>query len=181
MKLLIQLMDERAKVPTCELNSNGYDVFPLEETILKPNTTTLVDIGVAASPPEGHYIRIAMRSSYSKLGLIAGAGVVDWNYRGSIKVCVHCINRGPVKLSPDKAFAQLVIERCAAPEVVVVESLDETERGAGGFGSTDAANEAPAPEPRKKVVPKRNNGAATQLTELEKDTLKFLNNSGTLK
>lgn len=139
-QLKIKLLDSRAKVPLQKLNSNGYDLYPLENILVFPGDTMWVDTGIALAPPPGHYIRVAMRSGYSGKGLIAGAGIVDWNYRGPLKVCIHNVAKDSsfgIHLNPNIAFAQFVVERCANPPIKVVDTLDDTERGARGFGSTD--------------------------------------------
>jgi len=179
-ELQVQVLDPRATIPDQKLNANGYDLYPLESHKIRPGETVWVDTGIAAAPPEGHYIRVAMRSGYSGKGLIAGAGVVDWNYRGPLKVCVHCVSQKSVKLSPDTAFAQFVVERCANPPIRVVESLDETERGDRGFGSTDdqppQAEQPEVQQPIQRPRVLKHTQRSTDLTDDEKYNINLLNN-----
>jgi dUTP pyrophosphatase len=65
-----------------------------------------------------------------------GAGVIDSSYRGEVKVLLINNSVEPYSVSKGDRIAQLVMERCSNAEVQVVESLDETQRGDGGFGST---------------------------------------------
>lgn len=81
--------------------------------------------------------RIAPRSGLaSKHSISTGAGVIDADYRGPVKVLLF--NHGEVdyEIKEGDRIAQLVLERIYTPEVQEVEELDETVRGAGGFGST---------------------------------------------
>jgi len=162
--LQVQKLDSRATIPSRELDANGYDLYPLEPYTLARSETKWIDTGLAIAPPEGCYLRIAMRSGYGGKGLIAGAGVVDWNYRGPLKVLVHCFSKTPIELVPTKAFAQFVLEVCKTPPIVEVTELEETIRGSRGFGSTDKPAE---PQHKKSKFP-------AQLTVEEHQSLRQL-------
>ena len=87
----------------------------------------------------GHYGRVAPRSGLAyKYGIDVLAGVIDVSYRGEIKVilnnCTHC--DGFIVKKGDK-IAQLILEKCSTPQVRIVAELSDTDRGEGGFGSTD--------------------------------------------
>jgi len=141
--LKIKKLCPDAVVPERKLESNGYDLHSLKAHRIGPGETHWISTGLAVAPPKHTYIRVAMRSGMSGKGLIAGAGVVDVNYRGELKVCVHNVNHyNPIDITPDKAFAQFVCEVCKMPEVEVVKELDETKRGDRGFGSTDLISAA---------------------------------------
>jgi dUTP pyrophosphatase len=81
--------------------------------------------------------RIAPRSGLaSKHFIDTGAGVIDADYRGQVKVLLFNHNESDFEIKEGDRIAQLVLERIYTPEVVVVEELEESVRGAGGFGST---------------------------------------------
>ena len=81
--------------------------------------------------------RIAPRSGLaSKHFIDTGAGVIDADYRGQVKVLLFNHNEADFEIKEGDRVAQLVLERIATPEVVEVEELAESVRGAGGFGST---------------------------------------------
>lgn len=87
--------------------------------------------------PEGTYGRIAPRSGLaSKHFIDTGAGVIDSDYRGEVKVLLfnHASDDFPIKRGD--RVAQLVLERIYTPEIIEVTDLEESVRGAGGFGST---------------------------------------------
>lgn len=87
--------------------------------------------------PPGTYGRIAPRSGLaSKHFLDTGAGVIDADYRGEVKVLMFNFSEVDYDVKQGERVAQLVLERIVTPEVLVVEKLEESVRGAGGFGST---------------------------------------------
>ena len=97
----------------------------------------LIGTGLAFSIPVGNYGRIAPRSGLAvKNSIHVGAGVVDADYRGEVKVLLF--NHSDVEFSINEGdrIAQMIIEKYTLTELAEVENLGETERGAGGFGST---------------------------------------------
>jgi len=114
----------------------GYDLYALEDTTINCFQFKPVSTGVSIEIPAGHYGRVAPRSGLSvKHGVMVGAGVIDSDYRGEIKVALATLN-GVYEFKKGDRIAQLIIERIATPELVQVDSLDNTDRGDGGFGST---------------------------------------------
>ena len=87
--------------------------------------------------PEGHYGRVAPRSGLAVKNFIdVGAGVIDCDYRGALGVVLFNHSADDFHIKPGDRIAQLIIEKISTPDVVEVDDLDETARGAGGFGST---------------------------------------------
>lgn len=81
--------------------------------------------------------RVAPRSGLAaKHSIDTGAGVIDADYRGEVKVILFNFSETDFAIKEGDRIAQLVIERIYTPEVVVVEKLETSVRGAGGFGST---------------------------------------------
>ena len=98
----------------------------------------MYDTGIAVSPPEGYYIEIVSRSSMSKSGwmLANGVGIVDPSYRGSLKVAMVRILNGAPEPSLPFCLTQLVLRKAEYGTMNVVDDLENTSRGKGGFGST---------------------------------------------
>jgi dUTP pyrophosphatase len=71
-----------------------------------------------------------------KHGIVVMAGVIDADYRGPVKVALLNTSRERVEFSVGDRIAQLILEKIETPEIIVVEALDDTARGSGGFGST---------------------------------------------
>ncbi|XP_046689241.1 deoxyuridine 5'-triphosphate nucleotidohydrolase, mitochondrial-like [Homalodisca vitripennis] len=87
--------------------------------------------------PEGCYGRIAPRSGLTwKNGIDVGAGVIDEDYRGDVRVILFNHSDEPFTIEAGDRIAQLICEKIYYPELEEVQELDETNRGSGGFGST---------------------------------------------
>lgn len=97
------------------------------------------DISIAF--PHGFYARVAPRSGLAwKNSIDVGAGVIDVDYRGNVGVILFNHSDDDFKIAHGDRIAQLILERIITPDVVEVDELDETERNAGGFGSTGVAS-----------------------------------------
>ena len=114
----------------------GYDLYTIDEGRLIPKQTRLFDTGISFTVPEGTYGRIAPRSGLSKKGILVNAGVVDRDYTGPVKVMLHNLSDDMYQVKKNDRIAQLIIEKIATPMIEEVGSLEETDRGDGGFGST---------------------------------------------
>jgi dUTP pyrophosphatase len=136
--LRVQLLSSAACAPARHSAwAAGYDLASAEDATVPPQSWRLVDTGVAVAVPPGTYGRVAPRSGLSLRGTTVGAGVIDADYRGPVKVLLfnHHPTEGLSVRRGDR-IAQLVLEVIRTPEVAVVPDLDATERGAAGFGST---------------------------------------------
>ena len=93
--------------------------------------------------PDGTYGRVAPRSGLAwKNHIDVGAGVIDQDYRGNVGVVLFNHAEVDLEVTAGMRVAQLVLEKIMTPEIMEVDELDETERGAGGFGSTGTAKKA---------------------------------------
>ena len=114
----------------------GYDHYATKDVTINCFQITLVSTGVSMAIPAGHYGRVAPRSGLTvKHGVMVGAGVIDSDFRGEIKVALATLN-GVYEFKKGDRIAQIIIEPVVTPELVQVNSLDDSERGNGGFGST---------------------------------------------
>ncbi|CAE7811099.1 DUT, partial [Symbiodinium microadriaticum] len=121
--------------------SAGYDLSSAEETIVPSRGKALVKTDIAISIPENTYARIAPRSGLAvKKFLDVGAGVVDYDYRGSVGVVLFNHSEEDFPISRGDRIAQLILERISMADIKEVEELVATERGEGGFGSTGVTN-----------------------------------------
>jgi dUTP pyrophosphatase len=116
--------------------SAGYDIASIEEVEIPPRMHRLVRTGIAFTVPEGTYGQLAPRSGLSCKGCTVGAGVIDQDYTGEVRVLLFNLSASPIILQKADRIAQLIIKPIATPSVVEVQTLQETERGEGGFGST---------------------------------------------
>ena len=131
-------LDPRATLPTRgSAASAGLDIYSIEDITIEPKQRVLARTGIAVAVPLGFYGRVAPRSGLAvKNGLDVLAGVIDSDYRG--EVCCALLNTGDetVSLPRGSRLCQLIVEQIITPTPTWVEELEETARGAGGFGST---------------------------------------------
>src|SRR5919107_1597715 len=130
-----------ARLPTRgSASAAGLDLYAVERLTLEPGARAAVRTGVAVAIPQGFYGRVAPRSGLAvRHGVDVLAGVIDSDYRGEILCALVNHGREPFQIEPGARVAQLVVEAIASPEPAWAEDLEETARGAGGFGSTGAA------------------------------------------
>ena len=142
-ELKIKKVRENAKLPTRgTVGSAGIDLYAcIDEPItLNGGGKAVIPTGIAIGLDSPEYAAfVYARSGLAikhGIGLLNSVGVIDSDYRGEI--CVGVINqlKEPYTIEPFERIAQMVIQPVALPDLVEVESLDETDRGAGGFGST---------------------------------------------
>lgn len=110
-----------------------------ESITLGPLERTLVPTGLFIELPEGYEMQVRPRSGLAAkhgLSLVNAPGTIDADYRGEIKVILVNLSNTPYELKPGERVAQLVVSQFTRVEWELVEELGETERGAGGFGST---------------------------------------------
>ena len=140
MSLRVKKLEIDAILPTRGSDGAvGYDLYSTEETTIIPSGRGSVGTGIAISLPSGVYGRIAPRSGLAvNNGIQVGAGVVDPDYTGEVRVVLFNHNYLPFEVKKGDRIAQLVLERCETPLVEEVDDLSETDRGAAGFGSTGA-------------------------------------------
>jgi dUTP pyrophosphatase len=136
--LRFQKLHESARLPTRGSRfAAGLDLYSVERLTMQPGQRAVVGTGLSVAIPAGFYGRVAPRSGLAiELGLDVLAGVIDSDYRGELRCAL--INHGsePVLIEVGQRMAQLIIEAIATPEPAWADELEETARGAGGFGST---------------------------------------------
>ena len=136
--LKFKKLEPRATLPTRGSRAAaGLDLYSIEAVSLEPGQRAVVRTGLAVAIPEGFYGRLAPRSGLAtKKGLDVLAGVIDADYRGEIGCLL--INSGTerIELAENSKICQLIIERIVTPQAAWADELDNTERGAEGFGST---------------------------------------------
>lgn len=138
MELHIQLLHPEAKAPHyAHSDDAGMDLFAVEDMEIATGERAIVPTGVAMAIPDGHVGLVWDKSGIAtKTGLTTIAGVIDAGYRGEIKIAVLNTGAEPYVVRAGEKIAQMLIQPVHQPTVTVVESLEETARGEGGFGST---------------------------------------------
>ena len=117
----------------------GLDLSSVAEAVLPPGGRAAVPTGLAIAVPEGWVGLVHPRSGLARRHGVTVAnapGTVDAGYRGEVLVLLVNLGQDEVVLAAGERVAQLVLQRVGHAEVLEVDSLDATARGAGGFGST---------------------------------------------
>jgi len=116
----------------------GADLRSSVDVVLKPHEVYTVDCGFSCEIPTGYHAKITARSSMGKKGIIVtnAPGIIDSDYRGRICVLLMNLGKEDYQISVGDKIAQWLIEPVYKLPHVLAESLSETARGTGGFGST---------------------------------------------
>ena len=143
MDLKIKLLSPDVPVPKyATAGSAAMDLTAhiSEPVTLQPGQRTLLPTGIAISLPSPDYVALVFaRSSMGVkygIGLSNGVGVIDSDYRGEIRVGLTKHSDSPYTIQPGDRVAQLAVVPVVQANVQIVDELDETDRGAGGFGHT---------------------------------------------
>ncbi|XP_076922355.1 deoxyuridine 5'-triphosphate nucleotidohydrolase-like [Bidens hawaiensis] len=134
----VKKLSEKAVLPSRGSSlAAGYDLSSAIDTKVPARGKALVATDLSIAVPQGTYARIAPRSGLAwKHSIDVGAGVVDADYRGPVGVILFNHSDADFEVKVGDRIAQLIVEKIITPEVVEVDDLDATVRGAGGFGST---------------------------------------------
>lgn len=139
--IALKQLDKGLPVPAyAHIGDAGCDLYSAEDVLLEPGERALVPSGIAVSIPRGYAGFVQPRSGLAAkhgISLVNTPGLIDSAYRGEIKVIM-------INLDPREAFqikrgdkiAQFVVQKVEEVRFEVVDELDETVRGADGFGST---------------------------------------------
>jgi len=126
----------------------GYDLHACEPAVLAPGSRASVGTGIAVAIPPGHAGLVLPRSGLalrSGIALVNAPGLIDSGYRGELRVLLLNTDREQsFEVAPGDRIAQLVVTRVESPELDEVSALDETVRGAGGFGSSGVGVYSPS-------------------------------------
>lgn len=138
IELLVKRLTDQAILPSRgSSGAAGYDLCAAYDMTIPSKGKGMVKTDIAIAIPDGTYGRVAPRSGLAlKKFIDVGAGVIDSDYRGNVGVILFNFGEQEFEVKKGDRIAQLILERIVTPEVKEVDSLEETVRGNGGFGST---------------------------------------------
>jgi len=142
MQIKIKKLRENAIVPTRgSASAAGYDLYACIDApvTIAPHGTAMIGTGLSVAVPEGYFGAVFARSGLASKQALRPAncvGVCDSDYRGEYIVALHNDGKSERVVESGERIAQLVVIPYLSVEFDLVDELDETERGAGGFGST---------------------------------------------
>lgn len=130
-------LDEGAIMPTRAHEADaGLDLYSPIRNLIYPRDSVVIDTGVHVEIPRGYVGMIKSKSGLNVNHGLSTEGVIDSGYTGSIKVKIINHSEHPYVVHEGDKITQLVILPILTPELELVDSLDDTERGENGFGST---------------------------------------------
>ena len=143
MSLRVKRLDPRAVLPTrAHPGDAGLDLHALDDLELAPGARAQVRTGIAIALPPGTAGLVLPRSGLAArhgIALVNAPGLIDEGYRGELRVLLLNTDReATFRASAGDRIAQLVVVDVEAPGIVETDDLDDTARGAGGFGSSGA-------------------------------------------
>jgi len=137
MEIKVKRIHPEAKLPVYgHPGDAGLDLFSVIDRDLRPGEVFAVPTGIQVSVPAGHVGLVWDKSGISLMGVHRLAGVIDAGYRGEVRVVLANLGDGPFAVKKGQKIAQMLVQSVAAVTVVEADSLDDTSRGEGGFGST---------------------------------------------
>lgn len=114
----------------------GIDIFTNETYTLQPGERHMFTTGIACAIPQGHVALLWDRSGMGSKGIHRFAGVIDAGYRGEWKVILWNSTSEPFEIKTGDKIVQCIVQKFEPAEITEVESLEESERGEKGFGSS---------------------------------------------
>lgn len=137
----IQPLHTNFKCPTRGTDrSGGFDIYMPEPGVLERDVKgQMVPLGFAAEVPTGHVALLLPRSGAGAkhgVSLNNTVGVIDADYRGEWMACLRLKNHQPLTWEAGERLLQFVLVPVTTPELQIVDSLEDTDRGEGGFGHT---------------------------------------------
>jgi len=146
--LPIKLVRPNARPPVRQTaGSVGYDIAACldGDAVIAPGETRMIGSGIAIALEPGYAAFLYARSGLGiKHGIVPAncVGVIDSDYRGEVIVGLRNMSGEAFTVCDGDRIAQMVICKCELPEILTCDDLDETQRGAGGFGSTGGGVES---------------------------------------
>lgn len=130
-------MDEGAIKPRREHPTDaGLDMFAIHAGTIPAQGTFVFDTGIHFAIPKGWAGLLTSKSGMMRDLEVTSAGLIDSDYRGSVRAVLFNHSKYPVYIKKGQKITQIVFLPISTPELILADSLDETERGDKGFGST---------------------------------------------
>jgi dUTP pyrophosphatase len=131
-------LDADARMPERAYPTDaGLDLFSREETIILPGESAVFDTGVHVELPPGTFGKLESKSGLNvKYGVVSHGGVIDSGFVGSISVKLYNHGDKPYMIRKGDKIIQMIVQPCLYPGLEFADTLSDTERGEGKFGST---------------------------------------------
>lgn len=145
-EIAIKLLDDGMQMPRHQHDGDaGFDLSSAVDFVLEPGERATIPTGIAVAIPRGYAGLVLPRSGLAArhgIALVNSPGLIDSGYRGEIAVVmINTDKREPFHIKRGDRIAQLVVQRIEEVTLAQVDGLNETSRGAGGFGSTGTSDD----------------------------------------
>ena len=132
------VIDDEAFAPIRAYETDaGLDLRSTADLVVPAHGGVSIDTGIHMAIPYGYFGKLESKSGlHVKHDIVCLGGVIDASYRGSIVVKLYNMGDGDYEIKRGDKIVQLIIQPCLLPNLVLVNSLDETDRGGNGFGSS---------------------------------------------
>ena len=119
--------------------SAGWDIYAIQDNTIPPREMKIIKTGFGVQVPKGYYVSLVPRSSYGKkkIFIANSPGTIDSDYTGEICVMLYNLSDDFFYIKQGDRIAQMILQWYNEFDFQVVEEFETTERGSGGFGSTD--------------------------------------------
>ena len=138
-EIKIKLQDGATLPEYKNSGDSGADLRSIEDTVIPPMERAIIRTGLFFEIPQGFEVQIRSRSGLAaKEGVFVlnSPGTIDSSYRGEIKIILQNLGKDIFSVSKGDRIAQMVVSSVSQLPFTIISALNETERGAGGFGST---------------------------------------------
>ena len=131
-------LDDGAFAPIRAHNTDaGLDLKTPSEVTIKAGSSVVIDTGVHVAIPEGYFGKLESKSGLNvKHSIVCLGGVIDCGYTGSIQVKLYNLGDADYTFATGDKIVQMIVQPCELCYIGIVDSLEDTDRGANGFGST---------------------------------------------
>jgi dUTP pyrophosphatase len=141
IEVKIKKISPEAIIPTyASAGSSGADLYSVVNENIEPGASSLISCGIAMEIPAGFEAQIRPRSGIAlnnNVSILNTPGTIDSDYRGEIKVILKNFGNKVFRVKKGMRIAQMVFSKVQRTEFRLVEKLNESQRGGGGFGHTD--------------------------------------------
>lgn len=137
MQKIKVMLEKNAKMPTKAFEHDaGFDLYSREDKVIFPNSSYTFETGVHMKIEPGFAGVLISKSGLNRNLNVQSTGLIDADYTGGIGVTLYNHGTSMVHIKEGQKISQIVILPIATPELELVDSMEETERGGGGFGSS---------------------------------------------
>jgi dUTP pyrophosphatase len=137
VEIKIKKLRSDAKVPSyANPGDAGMDIYSVEDLILPPKHRAKIKTGISIELPKGYVSLVWDKSGVGSKGIKVLGGVLDSGYRGEYIIMLVNLSSENFEIKKGQKVAQILIQKVESPKIKVVDSLTDSKRGAGGFGSS---------------------------------------------